>query len=357
MMNQGFPQVQEKKEEGIPSCNLGHRMIAFVIDILCVFVFSSVLTSFVAPLVRDRFYNQDQLVEKYENRVIESGLYVEKSAEDGKKAYYPLYMHPDYADKELTEEEEIRYIDILKEAAQNFATSTSFTCFTEDDLKELQKADEKVFSFNETTNQYEIKSDAVKADILSFYKTAVQNEISSLKNDEIIKQTYTKIMRPRYIETIVSISIVALIFLFIIPICSKYRQTLGKRFMRLTIVKNDKVISRPMELYRFLILYIVELLGSIFAYGIPLIISLTIMCFSKNKSSLHDLVLKTKVVSLDALPSEEEKDEGTAEVLLPKEPMLVEVGEVKQEIEDETKAEIIEETENLEHDISKGEGQ
>ena len=49
MMNQGFEQIQEKKEEGIPSCNLGHRMIAFVIDILCVFIFSSVLTSFAAP--------------------------------------------------------------------------------------------------------------------------------------------------------------------------------------------------------------------------------------------------------------------------------------------------------------------
>ena len=65
------------------------------------------------------------------------------------------------------------------------------------------------------------------------------------------------------------------------------------------------------------------------------------------------MLLKTKVVSIDALPSP--KEEGEAEVLLPKEPMLVEVSEVKQEIEDETKAEIIEENEKLNEDSSKGE--
>ena len=152
-MNQGFEQIQEKKEDGIPSCNLGHRMIAFIIDILCVFIFSSVLTSFAAPAIRNRFYNQDALVEKYENRIIESGLYVESSAENGKKAYYPLNMHPDYANKELNEEEQSTYIRILETGVNNFATSTSFTCFTEDDLKELQKANEKVFVYNEETKK------------------------------------------------------------------------------------------------------------------------------------------------------------------------------------------------------------
>lgn len=353
MMNQGFEQIQEKKEDGIPSCNLGHRMIAFIIDILCVFIFSSVLTSFAAPAIRNRFYNQDALVEKYENRIIESGLYVESSAENGKKAYYPLNMHPDYANKELNEEEQSTYIRILETGVNNFATSTSFTCFTEDDLKELQKANEKVFVYNEETKKYEIKENALKSDIIAFYQSAVQSEINTLSKDEIIKTTYAQIMRPRYIETIVSISIVAIIFLLVIPLCTKYRQTLGKKFMRLTVVRNEEIISRPMTLLRFTILFLVELLGSIFAYGIPLIISLTIACFSKNKSSLHDLLLKTKVVSIDALPSP--KEEGEAEVLLPKEPMLVEVSEVKQEIEDETKAEIIEENEKLNEDSSKGE--
>lgn len=357
MMNQGFEQIQEKKEEGIPSCNLGHRMIAFVIDFLCVFIFSSVLTTFVTPAIRNRFYNQDALVAKYENRIIESGLYVETVSEDDKKTYYPLNMHPDYANKELTEEEQNTYIQILETGVNNFATSTSFTCFTEDDLKELQKAEEKVFTYNEETKEYEIKEDALKSDIIAFYQSAVQSEVNTLKNDEIIKTTYTQIMRPRYLETIVSIVITATIFLLVIPLCTKYRQTLGKKFMRLAVVKNDKVVSRPILLARFAILLIVELLGSIFAYGIPLIVSLTIVCFSRNKSALHDLVLKTKVVSLDSLPSEEEKEEGTAEVLLPKEPMLVEVGEVKQEIEDETKAEIIEEKEKLDEDSSKGEEQ
>jgi len=352
MMNQNImSSVHEEKENEIPSCNLGSRMIAFVIDILCVFIFSSVLTTFVAPAVRNRFYNQDALIEKYENRIIESGLYVEKSDENGKKTYYPLNLHPDYANKELTDDEQNTYINILKEGVNNFATSTSFTCFTEDDLKELQKAYEKVFTYNEESNQYEIKADALKTDVIAFYQSAAQSEITSLSKDEVIKTTYTQIMRPRYLETIVSIVIVATIFFLVIPLCTKYRQTLGKKFMRLTILKNEKIISRPMTLLRFAIFLFVELLASIFAYGIPLIVSLTIACFSKNKKALHDLILGTKVVSIDALPVE--KAEGKAEVLLPKEPILVEVEETKQEIEDETKAEIIEE--NNQQNSSEGE--
>ena len=72
-------------------------------------------------------------------------------------------------------------------------------------------------TFDYIVKKYEIKEDALKSDIIAFYQSAVQSEINTLSKDEIIKTTYAQIMRPRYIETIVSISIVAIIFLLVIP--------------------------------------------------------------------------------------------------------------------------------------------
>lgn len=308
-MMSGNPQtigqeLAKDKTNEIPPANSMNRFLAFLIDLICLFLVSSVLNGFLAPVVRNQFYNQSELILQYGERLESTHLYV-KEGEGEKAAYYPLYQHPSYYGKTLSDEEKDTYIQLLEDGITYFVESEEFTCFTMDDYKSLQKEAESVFSFDETLQKYVVKEDAKKDDILSFYQEACKSSVNSLSKDEKLMTVYKQIMGPRRIELLVCVTITAIIFFLIIPLCTKYRQTVGKKMMRLTVVDSkEKVTSRLFVLYRFLILYPFELLSSVYLFGMPLLASITVACFTKKKSAIHDLILRTKVVSIDDIPEE-----------------------------------------------------
>lgn len=87
------------------------------------------------------------------------------------------------------------------------------------------------------------------------------------------------------------------IFYFIIPICSKNGETLGKYFLGLGVLTHDGyVLPKYWYIPRYLIFFIVELALGILSFGGLFLVSYLMFCFSKKRRSLHDFAGNSVVV-------------------------------------------------------------
>ena len=75
----------------------------------------------------------------------------------------------------------------------------------------------------------------------------------------------------------------------------KNGETLGKKLFSIGIAsaKDGFKVKRSQIIIRFLVFLLIELLLSIFLFGIPLIISFSMLVFSKNGYALHDYLAAT----------------------------------------------------------------
>lgn len=96
-----------------------------------------------------------------------------------------------------------------------------------------------------------------------------------------------------FLEIPLAITISSLITYLIIPICIfRGRKTIGRFAFNLGLVdKRVLNVSWKRYLVRFLIQYFLEIILSLLTFGIPLIISFTMMAFSKKKQNFHDYML------------------------------------------------------------------
>ena len=79
----------------------------------------------------------------------------------------------------------------------------------------------------------------------------------------------------------------SLIFYFLIPICSKNGETIGKYLLGLGVLSADGyVLKRYYHIPRFLSLFIIEMAGGILSFGGLFLISYILFCFNKWKEYL-----------------------------------------------------------------------
>ena len=120
-----------------------------------------------------------------------------------------------------------------------------------------------------------------------------------------------------YVEMITNIQIFgsmgisAVTFFFVIPLIFKDGKTLGMRVMKIAIVNSGTGYraKKTQIILRQLILLGVEAGLSIFMLGVPAIISLGMLVFSKNNVTLHDYFAVTMMVNnkeYDVFSSQEE---------------------------------------------------
>lgn len=322
MMNEKYIDPTNKPlDTGIAHASIGKRFMAFILDLLCLFIFSSFLNSTLVSALQKKFYNQDSLKTEVKERLLSTHLYQED--EEKKDTYYLIYNM--YQLDEINDEKKEEYYTLLETNLNLLISEGNFSCYSEDNLidykkeatfvvkNEETKENEtlKVFDFNQETNQFVYNERVTLNDKITFYQGAHQNAYDIImQQDEMLVNASKKLNNISMIEIIGSISLVGIILFLIIPLCLKKGQTFGKKMYGIAIVeKNDKPIRKTTIFIRYLILYYIEILLSIFFYGIPLIISLTIMCFSKKQQSLHDLILSTKVIAIDNYPSDKIQNE------------------------------------------------
>lgn len=301
-MYSDFDYVVEKKEKlKIEPASIGRRALSFIFDIFAVIVFSSFLNSTLVPVLRDNFYNQDSVIEKYQNRLLESELLVYLEEE---KSYTLIYTLYDTNSEEFTDELRLEYIDLLKNKVENFANNESFDCFDMDDYIELQLADKEVFAYDASSDTINYVENVDQDKVLNFYLNAAEVAFNTLPRDSVVAKYYNQIMKVRYLEMGSCIVFLALIWFFVLPLIYGKGQTFGKKALGIAVVNdNDQPIKRTSVLLRYFILVFVEIL----LYGIPLLISLTVMCFSKKRGAIHDILAKTKVIAAESYPTATEE--------------------------------------------------
>lgn len=93
----------------------------------------------------------------------------------------------------------------------------------------------------------------------------------------------------------------SLIFYFLIPICSKNGETIGKYLLGLGVLSADGyVLKRYYHIPRFLSLFIIEMAGGILSFGGLFLISYILFCFNKKRRSIHDFVGNSVVIDKKA---------------------------------------------------------
>ena len=98
-----------------------------------------------------------------------------------------------------------------------------------------------------------------------------------------------------FLELPVSFTIASILTYYVPPLVFKRgRKTIGKLIYHIGLVDEKRVLSPTFLRFtaRFLILFFAELLLSFFTFGIPYIISFSMMAFSKGKQGFPDYMLR-----------------------------------------------------------------
>lgn len=147
--------------------------------------------------------------------------------------------------------------------------------------------------------KYVERISATKSQLSEFYSNELyQAELVLYNDDEVVE--LTSLITSVTVWTLLGSLVFSLIVFFLIfPLFLKNGATLGKMIFGygLTNKLGYKVKKRQIVL-RFFVFLIIEVLLSIFLFGIPLFVSFTMFAFSKYGTSLHDYFAYTVVADL-----------------------------------------------------------
>ena len=228
-----------------------------------------------------------------------------------------------------TENENLVFCNVLSYYYLNYLSNTN--------IKEGSKGSEEIINhdikwFNETIleigtkDMFKCKSDAsnsISTEIGVFndayLNSHAQDEVYEFvekKYDEAIKDFYALPFMKSASDTMsflnglvmmISVIVPLVVFYIVIPMFSKYKQTIGKRIFKVVIIRNNELISNWILLLRAVPAILVGVLMGIvnvtsWQIGIPvgaLLISSGIMIFTKKNYAVHDFMAGTLVVTLD----------------------------------------------------------
>ena len=293
--------TDQPKQHEVFKATPGNRVIGFILDLLCVVLLFVVLQSSVVQPIANKAFNLDEKTNQYKERLLESHLYepgtyyeveydclsLDQSFDTEKGVAFNHYHEKIiyfYNTFETSNEKGEKLIDITK----------YYTLIVESGLFDVTGSVEEPASFNAVP-----KSSTTEEQMREFYQQkAYPAATDALSYDEVIITLANTLTFAQVIEMLVALTISVLVFLFIIPICTKKHQTLGMMMMKTAVVSRATGFrcSKVQLLVRFLILYLFEAILSIFTVGIPVLVSFTMMVFGKENTSIHDHFSATLVV-------------------------------------------------------------
>ena len=277
--------VKESINNEVVRPTVTRRIGIAITDFFLFFFAFLILNSYIISPVFVNQTNYIQTVESYTKRMIDSHLYVNTS--EGIVEVIDTY------DKTLDEREFYKKID---QHLTNF-----YIDFANEgiDISKYNESKGKSNYFDLIDNQYTIKSSVSNSELKTFFNTEYDNALTLFNNYD---DTYLDLARKITIYSIctilLSLTIAALILYLIIPLCMKNGETIGKKlfFVGLASAKDGFKVKKSQIIVRYLVFYFIELLASIIAIGLPLIVSFSMLVFGKNGNSLHDYLAATILV-------------------------------------------------------------
>lgn len=279
------------------------RIAAALLDIFFVVIIFLTLVSLVLPPIVEKVVHFSELKENYRVRLLDSHLYEELN----KTTYRLTELYSEQEKKEKSEE----YFAKLDGNITYFYTQ--FTDFEDAKIENYTKSKEEsnLFVYDEESQVWNVSGKATYAELLKFYEIEYEKALNYLSLDSLCLEYARKISITTIVEAIIGLTIPLVIFYLVIPLILKERKTLGKKFVGLAVVsrKNGFVATRTQILIRFLAFYFIEVILSIFLFGIPLLISFTLVCFSKERNAIHDYLSATLVVDTRQIPVFKDEEE------------------------------------------------
>lgn len=273
----------ELKNE-IVKAPLIRRFGAFLTDVfILVLLFLSLNAYVVSPLLA-KSYNHNELVNEYTKRMVDSHLYVEHNGTI------------------------IEYIDVYDSTLDNQfefyknVDSRLIEFYTEFESENIQianynKAKENSLLFElDENNNFVVKETTSVTQLSSFYNQEFDKALSLFSNnDDYYMDLARKITLFDIISIFISLSVALIVLYLIIPLCMKNGETLGKLLLSIGVVslKDGFRAKKSQIIVRFVILYLFEIILSIFLIAIPLIVSFSMIVFNKKSSALHDYFAAT----------------------------------------------------------------
>ena len=124
------------------------------------------------------------------------------------------------------------------------------------------------------------------------------NQLEVFNSIERVKELEKINAENGLISLSISFTLSAATFYYLIPLLNKKGCTLGKFALGLKVVNYDGLeLSKKQIIIRESVFIGVELLLGLLSYGILPLISLGFIVFSNSGQSIHDLIIKTNVVS------------------------------------------------------------
>lgn len=277
------------------------RLFSFFFDLMCMVIFA-LLGVFAMQAIMNNVPYYKSANQTLNRLQLESGLYVERK--DGTTKLMCEYYRVE------SEEQYAEYNKMFDDALTAFYTNPKF--FDQTDPKSgiylyntlkipEGQSESKLFIYEDESKTTIVeKPDAAKNLLNDFYIQVMSEKAVAyvVNNIEYVSATKTITMTFIFIILLVPIVLSVFIFELIIPLCLRRgRKSLGKLIFKISVV-DARGLSCPLPrfLARFGLFFVVEVLLGIVTFAIPLIVSFTMMVFSKKSQSFHDYVSGTYVI-------------------------------------------------------------
>ena len=197
-----------------------------------------------------------------------------------------------------------------REAIDKFLSYTESVC-TLEVVQEIKESYD-TFRLEQTVDGkpcFILENDVIKesgeADELHYYKNIYAEYIDKYCQGYLIKSVPHYYDLTKYLATVLILCeiapsyLLAGIIIYLLPtfIFRRGRMTFGKAMYHISLV-NNKLLNPKIStsLLRFVIFYFGELILSLFTFGIPYIISFSMMVFTKKKQGFPDYMLDLQEV-------------------------------------------------------------
>ncbi len=273
------------------------RMLGFLADLIIMFIFGLILVvSTHAILQNATFYkNASSRMKAVE---IDSGLYIADTSGEAISLveYYTVETDEDYG----TVNEK------LETALTNFYKNEKFFDDTNEGSKRYfdLKLKSELFIYKDVTHKELIPSlESSQKDLYKFYAQTLTEDARLFLTRNSDYSNAVRVLNWSFIGLVIVMPVVVsfTVFEYVIPmIFKKGRRTLGKLMFRTGLV-DERGLSPKVGKFtiRFLLFLFIEVLLSLVTFGIPLIISVSLFFFSKNKQPFHDYMTGVHLVDID----------------------------------------------------------
>lgn len=298
---------KEVKEVVYYKASFWKRCFAIILDaIIAVFIGVAFFT-----LARDVINSTEhfkEIASELDQIKEDSSLYIYSNERDEFQdivTYYQYTTDVSYAVKEREMNEHIdNFFVYLKDNISEDIAKEAWDYFDEYRLSIKPNSENKSYFISDNN---EVKKPSEKPSsreyVENVYEPFLDNYCLGLFNTKItrvleIQKEFSKAML--FVEIPFSVVLSATIVYYVIPLILKRgKQTIGRLAFKLGLVdSNVLMVSWKRFTIRFLIILFGEIILSCFTFGIPIIISFTMMVFTKKKQNFHDYMLDISEIEL-----------------------------------------------------------